>query len=296
MFFGSKEVLGRFVVEIPRGISSKEAARLVGLANKTRSAITIACRGEVVDCKDIMGLLMLAAGSGSTLDIVAKGPDAKEAVQEIGILLEELVEEYISEQNEKQRLAEEKVAAQHRAKQFDEQWLEHPSIPGFSPSDICSEQNQVRSILLWPGRGIVDVIDESMAARISKLLTEAGLAVYYCPTSTTYASRLRPGFYAIVITSLQGIRAFIKSAYEKESRIQILVCSCIPYCGSGFRIGGIKGLRISAYLEEPNPEFDSCLRFAVQEVALPRYRLPAAKSEEWPVIFPSNSKCRLPED
>ena len=44
--------------------------------------------GEWVDGRSILSLLSLAAGSGTSLTIRAEGPDAAEAVEALGRLLE----------------------------------------------------------------------------------------------------------------------------------------------------------------------------------------------------------------
>jgi phosphocarrier protein len=43
--------------------------------------------GQTVDARSIMGLMMLAAGIGSTIDIAAKGPEAEAALDALGALI-----------------------------------------------------------------------------------------------------------------------------------------------------------------------------------------------------------------
>ena len=51
------------------------------------SKIKVACDGELVDGKSIMGIMMLAAGPGTVIQVNAYGDDADEAVQQIGDLI-----------------------------------------------------------------------------------------------------------------------------------------------------------------------------------------------------------------
>ena len=59
----------------------------VKVANRFDSDIFVEKDGEKVNGKSIMGLMMLAAGPGTTLTVEALGKDASAALQE----LEELV-------------------------------------------------------------------------------------------------------------------------------------------------------------------------------------------------------------
>ncbi len=62
------------------GLHARAAARFVELANRFRSHIEIVRSGERVDGKSILGILTLAAPQGTTLTLVADGPDEGEAV------------------------------------------------------------------------------------------------------------------------------------------------------------------------------------------------------------------------
>lgn len=65
------------------GIHARPAAMFVKVANKFESNITVEKDGEQVNGKSIMGLMMLAAGHGARLKIIAEGPDAETAVNEL---------------------------------------------------------------------------------------------------------------------------------------------------------------------------------------------------------------------
>jgi phosphocarrier protein HPr len=62
------------------GMHARAAARFVHAATAYQSQIRVARDGQVVDGKSIMGLLLLAASRGTTLEISAEGPDEAEAV------------------------------------------------------------------------------------------------------------------------------------------------------------------------------------------------------------------------
>jgi phosphotransferase system HPr (HPr) family protein len=68
------------VIIDPLGLHLRPAARLVSLARSFRSEIRVHCKGTTADGKSILDLVTLAAECGTTLDIMAHGPDAHEAV------------------------------------------------------------------------------------------------------------------------------------------------------------------------------------------------------------------------
>ena len=61
------------------GIHARPAAQFVRAANKFKCDIFVEKDGEKVNGKSIMGLMMLAAGPGSKLLLVAEGEDAARA-------------------------------------------------------------------------------------------------------------------------------------------------------------------------------------------------------------------------
>ncbi len=62
------------------GMHARPAALLVELAGSFRSRITLEKDNIKVDGKSIMGVLMLAAAQGSTLEVQTDGDDAVEAM------------------------------------------------------------------------------------------------------------------------------------------------------------------------------------------------------------------------
>jgi phosphocarrier protein HPr len=63
-----------------RGLHARAAARFVQLAEKFDAEITVSKDATTVGGTSIMGLMMLAAGIGSTIRIAADGAQAEAAV------------------------------------------------------------------------------------------------------------------------------------------------------------------------------------------------------------------------
>ena len=70
------------------GLHARPAAVLVQAAAKFKSQIKVIKDGQEVDGKSIMGLMTLAACSGTILRIVADGPDETAAIDAITALIE----------------------------------------------------------------------------------------------------------------------------------------------------------------------------------------------------------------
>ncbi len=62
------------------GLHLRPASQLVGLARTFRSDIRLLCKGATADAKSLLELLVLAIGCGTTVELVAHGPDAEQAV------------------------------------------------------------------------------------------------------------------------------------------------------------------------------------------------------------------------
>jgi phosphocarrier protein len=70
-----------------RGLHARAAAKFVKLAGQYSSEITVAKGGTTVSGLSIMGLMMLAAAPGCSVEIRAVGDDAKAAVEAIAALI-----------------------------------------------------------------------------------------------------------------------------------------------------------------------------------------------------------------
>lgn len=64
-----------------RGLHARASAKFVKLASSFESDIHVTRDGVTVDARSIMGLLMLGAGIGCSIDVSAEGPDAEEAME-----------------------------------------------------------------------------------------------------------------------------------------------------------------------------------------------------------------------
>jgi phosphocarrier protein len=76
-----------FQVSNKLGIHARPAAMFVKTANRFSCDIFVEKDGEKVNGKSIMGLMMLAAGPGSTVTVHAHGHDAPQALAEIETLM-----------------------------------------------------------------------------------------------------------------------------------------------------------------------------------------------------------------
>jgi phosphocarrier protein len=70
------------------GLHARPAAEIVKLAAKYSSDITVSRDDLEVNGKSIMGVMMLAAECGATLQLKAEGPDATEAINALAKLIE----------------------------------------------------------------------------------------------------------------------------------------------------------------------------------------------------------------
>jgi phosphocarrier protein len=71
-----------------RGLHARASAKFVKLASTFDAEVTVSREGSTVDARSIMGLMMLAAGPGCQIEIVAEGPEAKPAVDALVELVE----------------------------------------------------------------------------------------------------------------------------------------------------------------------------------------------------------------
>ncbi len=76
-----------------RGLHARASAKFVKCAAQFDAEVKVSRDGQTVDAQSIMGLMMLAAGPGSTIEIAAEGPDAEAAVAALAALVEGRFEE-----------------------------------------------------------------------------------------------------------------------------------------------------------------------------------------------------------
>lgn len=79
----------RAAVEIVNqlGLHARAAAKFVEVASRFTAEVTVTNADESVSGKSILGLMMLAAGQGTQLELVAVGPDAEEAIDALAALV-----------------------------------------------------------------------------------------------------------------------------------------------------------------------------------------------------------------
>lgn len=71
-----------------RGLHARAAAKFVTLAERFGASVEVEKDGQSVSARSIMGLMMLGAGKGASIDISAEGWDAKEAMDALVALVE----------------------------------------------------------------------------------------------------------------------------------------------------------------------------------------------------------------
>jgi len=76
-----------------RGLHARASAKFVQTVERFTSEVWVTRGGETVGGRSIMGLMMLAAGPGCCIDILAEGPEAAGAVEALKGLVEGKFEE-----------------------------------------------------------------------------------------------------------------------------------------------------------------------------------------------------------
>jgi len=90
------------IIRNKSGLHARPAALFVQIANKYDSDISIKKGSQKVNGKSIMGIMMLAAEKGSRVVIIAEGPDAKNAVDELEkLLLSNTLDEWYDKEKKK---------------------------------------------------------------------------------------------------------------------------------------------------------------------------------------------------
>jgi len=71
------------------GLHARAAALLVQTVDRFQAEVTVAKDGESVNGRSIMGIMMLAAEQGSTIEVVTSGPDAEAVLAAIQGLVDD---------------------------------------------------------------------------------------------------------------------------------------------------------------------------------------------------------------
>ncbi|MEM7020542.1 MAG: HPr family phosphocarrier protein [Pseudomonadota bacterium] len=69
------------------GLHARAAAKLVKLASRFESDVEIQRDGRKVNGKSIMGVMLLAAAQGTSIELIISGEDETDAMQEITTLI-----------------------------------------------------------------------------------------------------------------------------------------------------------------------------------------------------------------
>ena len=75
------------------GLHARAAAKLVHTASRSTADLKIRKGDEEVDGKSILGILLLAAGRGSSIIVRADGADERDALEAVEKLIEEKFDE-----------------------------------------------------------------------------------------------------------------------------------------------------------------------------------------------------------
>jgi phosphocarrier protein HPr len=72
------------------GLHARASAKFVKLASAFECDITLSRNGQTVNAKSIMGIMMLAAGKGTRLELCTNGKDEQEAIEALVALIDDL--------------------------------------------------------------------------------------------------------------------------------------------------------------------------------------------------------------
>ncbi len=78
---------GTFEVRNKLGLHARAATKLVQLASRFPCEISLSRAGQAANAKSVMGVLLLCGSKGTELEVQAEGPQAEDAVAQIGELI-----------------------------------------------------------------------------------------------------------------------------------------------------------------------------------------------------------------
>jgi len=76
-----------------RGLHARASAKFVKMASTFEAEVTVSKDGQTVDARSIMGLMMLAAGPGASIEIAAEGAEAESALEALAKLVADRFDE-----------------------------------------------------------------------------------------------------------------------------------------------------------------------------------------------------------
>jgi phosphocarrier protein len=71
-----------------RGLHARAAAKFATMAERFNASVDVHRDGQTVSARSIMGLMMLGAGMGATIELRAQGWDSREAIEALAGLVE----------------------------------------------------------------------------------------------------------------------------------------------------------------------------------------------------------------
>jgi phosphocarrier protein HPr len=71
-----------------RGLHARAAAKFATMAERFNASVDVHRDGQTVSARSIMGLMMLGAGLGATIELRAQGWDSREALEALAGLVE----------------------------------------------------------------------------------------------------------------------------------------------------------------------------------------------------------------
>jgi phosphocarrier protein HPr len=79
----------RLVIANPRGLHAQACARIADIAKHCHCNLFVVSNGRRVSARDLVAVMLLTATVGSTVRIVADGPDEEVAIREIATLFDD---------------------------------------------------------------------------------------------------------------------------------------------------------------------------------------------------------------
>jgi phosphocarrier protein len=70
----------------PLGLHARACARIVNIASRFRSNVSLVVRGRRASARNIVAVMLLTASVGATVRLEVDGPDEAEAMKEIAAL------------------------------------------------------------------------------------------------------------------------------------------------------------------------------------------------------------------
>jgi phosphotransferase system HPr (HPr) family protein len=70
----------------PQGLHVRACARIVAIASKFRSTVSLSVKGRRASARNIVAVMLITASFGATVRIEVEGPDVAQAMKEIAAL------------------------------------------------------------------------------------------------------------------------------------------------------------------------------------------------------------------